>query len=61
MFSRNLAKWERMHNPDGNVRYGVHNPSSCVRNSLRDAHIPVRYTGEVDSHPYAVACGGLPR
>jgi len=54
-FTRDLAKFEATYNPDGRNHYGVDHPSSCVRKALNDAHIPVKYTGEKDSHPYAVA------
>ncbi len=50
-----LSGFEKMSNPDGVVHYGVDNPSACVTKALTAAQIPVNYTGEVDSHPYAVA------
>lgn len=50
-----LARFERQFNPDHAVRYGVQNPSSCVRKALTAGHIPVSYRGHLDSHPYAVA------
>jgi hypothetical protein len=53
-----LAQFERTRNPDRVVHYGVKNPSKCVRNALNAAHIPVNYTGEIDSHPYAVVSLG---
>jgi hypothetical protein len=53
-WSVNLAKFEATHNPDHKVQYGVDHPSSCVRHALNQAHIPVRYHGQVDSHPYSV-------
>lgn len=56
--SRNLAKWEAVHNPDHSVNYGVDHASSCARKALRDAHIPVSYKGGKDSHPYAVTYMG---
>lgn len=61
VLSRNLAKWEARHNPDGAIRYGVLHPSSCVRKALTAAHVPVSYRGAVDSHPYAVAYLGSHR
>jgi DNA-binding beta-propeller fold protein YncE len=50
----NLSRFERIHNPDGRIQYGVAHPSKCVRNALTKAGIPVNYTGQIDSHPYAV-------
>jgi hypothetical protein len=53
-WSVNLAAFEAANNPDHKTVYGVEDPSRCVRRALTKAHIPVRYHGEVDSHPYAV-------
>lgn len=53
-WSVNLAKFEAAHNPDHKILYGVEHPSKCVRHALKKAHVPVRYHGQVDSHPYAV-------
>ena len=50
-----LSGFERKSNPDGVITYGVDNPSDCVTKTLTQAQIPVKYTGQVDSHPYAVA------
>jgi hypothetical protein len=50
-----LSGFERRHNPDGVTHYGVRNPSTCVKNALNKAGIPIAYTGLIDSHPYAVA------
>lgn len=50
-----LSGFEKKYNPDGAVHYGVDNPSACVTKELTAAMIPASYTGEVDSHPYAVA------
>lgn len=59
--SVNLAAYEKAVNPDKSTHYGVDHPSQCVKNELAklgtDAP-PVNYTGEVDSHPYAVAAYG---
>lgn len=55
VYQVNLAAYEGSANPDGNVHYGVDHPSACVRDALNTAHIPVNYTGQKDSHPYAVA------
>jgi hypothetical protein len=52
-----LSKFERDHNPDADVVYGVENPSQCVQ----DAFEPLggaTMNGVVDSHPYAVASLG---
>ncbi len=54
-WSANLATFEADRNPDHGISYGVEHPSKCVRNALTNAHIPVHYHGQVDSHPYAVA------
>jgi hypothetical protein len=35
--------------------FGIDNPTQCQRTALKAAGFPVSYTGEVDSHPYAVA------
>ncbi len=53
-----LAGFEKAHNPDGRILYGVEHPSACVKKALSAAHIPIRYTGEVDSHPYAATALG---
>ena len=47
--------YEKKHNPDKVVRYGVKNPSACVSEALGKAQIPVSYKGQVDSHSYSVA------
>ncbi len=53
----NLARYERLANPDGNRVYGLPDPAAhkCAANALAKHHIPVHYTGTVDSHPYAIA------
>jgi hypothetical protein len=53
-WSVNLAKFEATHNPDHKVVYGIEHPTSCQRHALQQAHVPVHYHGQVDSHPYAV-------
>ena len=59
--SANLAAYEKRVNPDKKVHYGVDHPSACVISELaklgKDAP-PATYTGQVDSHPYAVAAYG---
>jgi hypothetical protein len=48
-----LAGFEKQHNPDGRISYGVRHPSRCASKALKGAGIPVSYRGGVDSHPYA--------
>ena len=53
-----LSGFERKHNPDGKVHYGAVDPSAVSQacsDELAAAQVPVDYTGQVDSHPYAVA------
>lgn len=54
----NLAKYEKHHNPDGHVTYGVTQPwkatAACTA-ELATAQVQLTYKGLVDSHPYAVA------
>ena len=58
----NLGRYERHHNPDGHVVYGVKDPSTVPQECatvLQQMGVPaLRYRGQKDSHPYAVA--GLP-
>lgn len=52
----NLARFERNHNPDSGITYGVKGKvSKCVAAALNAAEVPIRYTGAIDSHPYSVA------
>jgi hypothetical protein len=51
VFADTLA-YEKVHNPDGHVSYGVRNPSQCVKDALGDQ---ASYKGLVDSHAYSVA------
>src|SRR4029453_16881228 len=53
-----LAAVETSSNPDGAVRYGFGPdvPAECL--AQLPPEIPGTYTGEVDSHPYAVAVSG---
>lgn len=53
-----LAAYEAKANPDQTNTYGVKNPSTCVADALKAMEIPVRYTGEKDSHPYSVVAYG---
>ena len=54
-----LYKFEKSHNPDRIIHYGVDgHVSACVRKALEGADVPVQYTGQVDPHPYAVASLG---
>jgi hypothetical protein len=56
----NLRRFERIHNPDGNVTYGiVRNFNRCAANWIEDpangVQVPAaRYKGIKDSHPYQV-------
>lgn len=59
--SVNLAACEKAVNPDKTVHYGVDHPSKCVTDELAklgDDAPPATYTGQLDSHPYAVAAYG---
>ena len=58
VYEVNLAAYEGRVNPDGRTHYGVINASTCVKKALQQSHIPVTYTGDTDSHPYAVAYAG---
>ncbi len=49
-----LAAFEKVHNPDGAVTYGVLHPSACVKKYFKGMHQPATYTGDVNSNPYAV-------
>lgn len=52
----NLAGFEKAHNPDGKIIYGALHPTTCQRNFLRKAtQGPARYSGDVNSNPYAVS------
>lgn len=53
-----LAAFEASANPDGHRHYGVDNPSKCVADALAAVGAPATYSGQVDSHPYAVAALG---
>ncbi|GAA4188379.1 hypothetical protein GCM10022219_02440 [Microbacterium oryzae] len=50
-----IHAYEVANNPDGDVQYGVENPSACVTEALGGLGIPASYTGIVDAHPYSVA------
>jgi hypothetical protein len=54
-----LAGFERTVNPDHAIQYGVQgSTNNCTKQALKAAGIPVRYKGQVDSHPYAVTSIG---
>jgi hypothetical protein len=53
-----LSGFEKTQNPDKINTYGTSTRNSCTVPALTKAHIPVSYTGMVDSHPYAVASLG---
>lgn len=56
----NFADYERKYNPDGGQQYGFGTdvPDSCLRQYPATVPVPARYTGSVDSHPYALAVRG---
>ncbi len=54
----NLGAYERWRNPDARNTYGVVGPeklSDACKADLDKNKVPISYTGEKDSHPYAVA------
>lgn len=54
-----LAKYEKTVNPDKIIQYGIEGtPTACQIKALKAAGAPAKYTGDVDSHPYAVAATG---
>ncbi|HVX44792.1 MAG TPA: ScyD/ScyE family protein [Mycobacteriales bacterium] len=53
-----LSGFERKYNPDKVNHYGVDHPTQCVRNALNKLQIPVKYTGQLDSHAYSVTAIG---
>ncbi len=55
----NLAAFEKKYNPDRINHYGgIHTTNACVLNTLSAAGVLANYTGQLDSHPYAVAALG---
>jgi len=50
-----MVAYEKRHNPDGRMRYGLRNPTRCQARTLRQAGVPVSYRGIVESHAYSVA------
>ncbi|WP_051276308.1 ScyD/ScyE family protein [Marmoricola sp. URHB0036] len=53
-----VRRFEAVHNPDGNVHYGIiKNYNQCAADFLTSepGSPPARYTGVVDSHPYQLA------
>lgn len=54
-----IADYEKTHNPDGALRYGLSPTASAqCANQLSALDPRGSYTGEVDSHPYALAVQG---
>lgn len=53
-----LATYEREHNPDGEEEYGFGSDVSAECLQKWPAFPPARYTGALDSHPYATAVKG---
>lgn len=54
----NLGRYEQRFNPDQTVQYGAVDPSkvpAACSDALAKMGVPVQYTGQKDSHPYAVA------
>lgn len=56
----NFADYERENNPDGDREYGFGDDVSdaCLQQWPKESPAPARYTGTVDSHPYALAVQG---
>jgi len=56
----NFADYERENNPDGDQEYGFGDDVSdaCLQQWPKESPAPARYTGTVDSHPYALAVQG---
>jgi hypothetical protein len=54
VFADTLA-YEKAHNPDKHVSYGVHNPPQCLKDALEKEGGQASYKGLVDSHAYSVA------
>jgi hypothetical protein len=50
----NLSTLEHRYNPDGNVTYGVQNPTASDIACLKQVGEPASYKGLKDSNPYAV-------
>ncbi|MEV7634502.1 ScyD/ScyE family protein [Microbacterium sp. NPDC089318] len=55
-----FADYERENNPDGDQQYGLDDNvgDACLQQWPKDFPAPARYTGTVDSHPYALAVQG---
>jgi len=50
----NIFRYERAHNPDKRIRYGVRGiPADCAAQWPTGQLGPATYRGQVDSHPYA--------
>jgi hypothetical protein len=52
-----LLAYEKAHNPDGGVHYGIDNPTDCQKEALKPFG-GASTTGVVDSHPYSVTAWG---
>jgi hypothetical protein len=58
VLTANLGAYERWRNPDKVNHYGVAKPwklSDACKADLDKNKVPISYTGQKDSHPYAVA------
>lgn len=54
-----LFKFEKAHNPDRIIQYGVVGPvSPCVKKAIEKAGGQAKYNGDLDTHPYGVASLG---
>jgi hypothetical protein len=53
-----IGAWETAHNPDGETHYGAPSGATDCIAALEGAGFPGSYSGEVDSHPYAIAVHG---
>jgi hypothetical protein len=49
-----LLAYEKAHNPDAKIRYGIDNPTACQRQAFAPLG-GATTKGGIDSHPYAVA------
>lgn len=56
--SVSMSGYESTVNPDAGTHYGLRHPNQCQLDAFNNAGIPAQYTGQVDSHPYAVASVG---
>jgi hypothetical protein len=49
-----LSDHEQRNNPDGDVHYGIRNPTKCQTDGFKKIGMEAGYTGIKDTHPYAV-------